>query len=417
MTFSLTQFFTDPLLYPSTIGSMLMCLTSSLAGVLLFVRKRTLIGEALSHAAYPGVVLSVLIGSTLFPHLESLLSLFVLFGAFVFALLGYFLIEVMEKKWKASPDSALCFTLSSMLGLGIFIASRVQMTHPLWYKQIQVFLYGQAATMMPYHVWLYATLATLVIGMIILLYHPLKVLHFDPQFSRSIGLSSRLLQAVSIFLLTLSVVIGIRSVGVVLMSGMLIAPAAAARYLTHRFSHMFFIAGAIGLVSGFAGSYLSAVSGSMPTGPLILCVALSICVCALLFGSKKGILVRVFHVLSFRGKTQMENALKTLWKGKQIDSSQLFIKWQLTLLGHVKQSKDGLKLTGKGLARALKIVRHHRLWEVYLHDIGIHSKDLHRQAEEMEHAITPEMEQTLTDVLGNPSKDPHEQPIPTRGDA
>src|SRR5579862_8919905 len=155
------HYFTDPVLQAPTIGSMLMCLSSAIVGVIVFLRKRSLLGEALSHATYPGVVLSVLVMATLFPDHPDLMALAILVGAFVTSLCGLWVIEKMEQKFHVKNDAALCFVLAVFFGAGVLIASRIQLTHALWYKTVQIFLYGQAATMTDIHVWIYASLALL----------------------------------------------------------------------------------------------------------------------------------------------------------------------------------------------------------------------------------------------------------------
>src|SRR6185437_5784290 len=160
----LLDFFSDPVLRAPTIGSMLMCLASSLVGVIVFLRKRSLIGETLSHAAYPGVVLSVLCAGTFFPDSEQALALFILLGAFSTAFFGLKTLDFLERRLKVKNDAAMSLILSLFLGFGVLIASRIQTTHTLWYKQVQIFLYGQAATMTDIHVVIYAILALLIIG-------------------------------------------------------------------------------------------------------------------------------------------------------------------------------------------------------------------------------------------------------------
>src|SRR5579862_1303340 len=157
------HYFTDPVLQAPTIGSMLMCLSSALVGVIVFLRKRSLLGEALSHAAYPGVVLSVSLMAIFFPLSSDFIAVAILIGAFITSFLGLWTIEKMQSRLRVKDDAALCFVLSVFFGAGVLIASRIQFTHALWYKTIQIFLYGQAATMTDVHVFIYALLALFVV--------------------------------------------------------------------------------------------------------------------------------------------------------------------------------------------------------------------------------------------------------------
>lgn len=424
-------YFTDPVLQAPTLGSMLMCLSSALVGVIVFLRKKSLLGEALSHATYPGVVLSVLFMALLFPHSSEWLSVAILIGAFLSSLLGLWVIEKMEHRLKVKNDAALCFVLSVFFGVGILIASRLQLTHALWYKTVQIFLYGQAATMTDIHVLLYAVLAIVLIMTIVFLYRQIQMTIFDPGFSKVVGLPIRLVDSLLFLLLSLAIVIGIRSVGVVLMSGMLIAPAVAARQFSHRLGFVFLYAAAFGAFSGFLGNYLSVElpkrfgSGySMPTGPMILLSASAICLFSLLF-SKRGLISRLWRIAHFKAQCLEDNLLKFLWrikttipteeigKKQHLKWAQLhFLLWNLTRKGWIEKGKT-ISLTKEGHLRAARIVRLHRLWEAYLVSLGQGAEKVHHNAEEMEHIITPELEKQLAEILGDPKKDPHAQPIPS----
>ena len=411
-------FFTDPVLRAPTIGCMLMCLASSLVGVIIFLRKRSLVGEALSHASYPGVVLSIFFSELLFPFSEEVIAINVLVGASLTAFLGLKGINFLEQRLKVKNDAALSFVLSIFFGVGILFASRLQITHALWYKQAQLFLYGQAATMTDIHIAIYGVLALLIAVFIILMYRHLKAVNFDPDFSSSVGLSSSKIDHLTMLFLVLAIVIGIRSVGVVLMAGMLIAPAAAARPFTKRLSTHFLLAGSFGLLSGFLGNYLSIVipqgQYSLPTGPMILLCATTFCIFGMLLAPKNGLLIRFSRALMFRRQCQIENSLKTLWKKKN-SPIPFWVIIHLKLRGWICHSPSGYELTEKGRKKAERVIRLHRLWEVYLVDyMGQSVEKVHRNAEELEHLFTPELERELTSLLQDPKRDPHHQPIPAR---
>lgn len=436
---SLWLYFTDPVLQAPTLASMLMCLSSALIGVIVFLRKRSLLGEALCHATYPGVVLSALVCSFFFSLSSDSMIFAILTGAFLTVLLGLFVIERLEERFRVRADTALCFVIALFFGVGVLLASRIQFTHVLWYKAVQLFLYGQAATMVDVHVVIYGVLALLMVLILALFFYPIRMVIFDKNFSKSMGVSCRLIEGLLSTLLALAIVIGIRSVGVVLMSGMLIAPAVAARQLSHRLRSVFLYAASIGAISGFLGNYFSLeipywVGGgrketfSLPTGPMILLSSVTICVGALLFAPQNGLLSRLFRIMRFKRRCQEENVLKYLWKQNVEDRvicraqhiSYLSFKCLLKRLkaqGWIERGEDGLVyLTRDGHLKSSRIVRLHRLWEAYLVSLGQGIEKVHRSAEEMEHIITPELEKKLSDLLGDPRKDPHAQPIPAKDD-
>lgn len=432
---SLWQCFTDPVLQAPTLASLLMCLSASLVGVLLVLRKRSLLAEALSHAAYPGVVLSGLCLAFFFPEQISWLSFLTLPSAVLTSILGLGLVGVLERRFGVKSDSALCFVLSFFFGIGILGASRLQSVSPLAYKSVQIFLFGQAATMTDIHILVYGILTVFVVGILFTFFKQVQIALFDRDFSQTVGVSLRFLDSLLFFLLVLAIVIGIRSVGVVLMAGMLIAPAVAARQFTHRLRTVFFLAGGIGVCSGVLGNYLSLqlpVWGgwkiSLPTGPMILLCAATVTFFSLLFSPKRGLVVRCVRAVKFRRRCQEENLLKFFWKQDQPVSWEkvcrwsCFSKWQtrrflnrLQAQGWMqREEKGGYLLTKEGRLRASRIVRLHRLWEAYLVSLGQGVEKVHRSAEEMEHILTPDLEKQLTELLGDPKEDPHAQPIPSR---
>lgn len=396
------EFFTDPVLRAPTIGTMLMCLSAGIIGCLAFLQKRSLVGEALSHATYPGVVLSVAFAAIFLPFSEDGAALSILLGAFLSGILGLVVIGHMEKRLKISSDAALCFVLAIFFGVGVLIASRLQITHALWFRQIQIFLFGQAATMVDAHIILYAILALFVVLTIVLLFRYLEMLYFDPVFADSVGMRTTLINGVIYFLLVLAIVVGMRSVGVVLMSGMLIAPAAAARQWSKKLSSFFIISALIGMVSGFLGNALSVLipkwAGQprlpLATGPMIILVATALCLFSLLFAPQRGYFTRKLRITRFRLRCKEENILKALHEGESYRAHPLLL-WRMQLKGWIE---DG-KLTEKGQAEAEKLVRLHRLWELYLIYMGQGAERVHASAEAMEHILTPEIEKQLLYLL------------------
>lgn len=440
---SIYQYFVDPVLRAPTIGCMLMCLAASLVGVIVFLRKESLIGESLSHAAYPGVILGVIVAglSGIGEERELVIAVLVMFGAFCTAIIGLWAVGFLQKRLKVRSDSALCFVLASFFGIGLTLASQVQFSFSTLYRQAQVYLYGQAATMTDIHIFIYGLLALAVVLAICVYYKEIQAIAFDVDYARSLGINTRAIQGVIFFLVVLAVIIGIRSVGVVLMSAMLIAPAAAARQYTNKLHRMFILSGLFGVISGFLGNYLSveltkwliaaypATHVALPTGPMIVVTASLICLLSLMFAPKRGLFLRLVRIFAFRYRCMCENLLKAMWRigskenvsfdqiAKHQSASTLYLRWVLRRLigqGWVVGVPQGYRLTPEGAQWAARIVRLHRLWEVYLVDyLGVGVERVHRSAEEMEHIITPELEAELTLLLHDPKLDPHHQPIPS----
>lgn len=441
-------YFTDPVLRAPTIGCMLMCFAAALVGVIVFLKKRSLLGESLSHAAFPGVVMGVLIAGFLGfnEKNQTAITSLIMGMAFLSALSGLFCIHWLVKNMKVRTDSALCFILSSFFGVGLTLASQVQFSYSSLYRQIQGYLYGQAATMRDIHILIYGCFSLTILLIIFFFYKELQVMTFDRDYAKSLGIKVRPIDVLVSIIITLAVIIGIRSVGVLLMSAMLIAPAVAARQYTNKLFLVFILAAFFGLTSGFLGNYLSVEWNShlkelypnerlvLPTGPMIVLVASFLCLFSLLFAPERGLLLRLFRIGHFRYVSISENILKAIWRfcnfneqtavsfnliEKYQSISPIYLRYLLFCLsknGLLEKVKgDHYRLTHKGYVRAEKIVRLHRLWEVYLANyLGVGAERVHRNAEEMEHIITPELEAELTLLLKDPKVDPHSQPIPPR---
>ena len=398
------------------VAAILMALSCSLLGVLLFVTRRLLIGESLSHAAFPGAVFSAAVAAM--TDFSENMALLVVVLATVSSLFGQFLVNWLTKKRGVSQDAALSFVLSSFFGLGVLLASQMQRLHPESYRQALVYLFGQVATMTLSHVLIYGLLAVVVVLVVFLFFRPLKTASFDSGFATVQGLMPRYLVLIISLLTVISIVVSLRSVGVVLLSAILVAPATAARQWSSSFSVMMVLAGFFGAISGLGGALLSLFSGSssLPTGPTIALVACFLALMSLLFAPKRGYCFRSLRTLKFSWKCRSENVMKALYKEHTLSCHHKWTLFIMRLQKMVKKDAKGLFcLTKKGEERAVRVIRLHRLFELYLtRTVGIDKERVHAMAEEAEHAITPEMEHELDHELDFPSQDPHKQPIPGR---
>lgn len=359
MSYRWVDFFTDPLLRAPTIGSMLMCIAASLIGTLVFLRKKSLVGETLSHAAYPGLMVGALISAVL--PVEGF-SIYLLLGcAFLSSTVALFLLEMLLRRFRVTNDAALCFILSSFFGIGILLASRLQTSHPVWYRQVQTFLYGQAATMSDAYIGIYAALLLFVITFIVCLYPRLRLVYFDPTFAATVGISTWWFEKMFSLLLVLAVIVAMKSVGVVLLSGMLIAPAVTARRYTRHLSSMLILGGVIGGVCGFLGSY-SSVQLSLwmiksrlvfPTGPMIVLISSFFCLITLIFShSKRKKIAKICYA------EEMLKVVSRIGEGKNIcfiarqSQKGFFITWGSIFLakkrGWIIRKKGGYHLSDLG---------------------------------------------------------------------
>jgi manganese/zinc/iron transport system permease protein len=427
-----SEYFLSPVYRGPLIGSILMCMVTALVGGFVFLKKQSLISETLSHSSFPGVVLGALVSSVFLPVNSEYLAVFILIGAFIFSLISLYLLRYFERRTLVKNDTALCFILAWFFAIGLLLVSQMQFTAPLFYKKSLTFLYGQVATMTDKHIVIYGALLLITLLCMILFYHPIKAYLFDPLFFQGLGLPIKLVESVLFGLLLFAIIIGISSVGVVLLSGMLIAPCVAARQWTSRYHTLFILSALIGAVSAFLGVVFSIqlslkYSLSFPTGPSIILVATSIALVSLIIAPKKGIVFRFVRLLLFRLRCIEENILKGMWQYNLKEKKALkkahnlsfftyyFLLWHMGEAGWVTRKKNRLLLTKDGENKAKKIVRLHRLWEVYLADhLGIGHDKVHQSAEQIEHLITEDLEKKLTEFLDDPKEDPHQKPIPQK---
>lgn len=427
------DYFIDPVYRGPMIGSILMSLSSSLIGVFVFLKKRSLLGESLSHATYPGVVLGIILYASFFSFQSDWISLAVMIGASLTASMSLLLMNFLERRIKINSDTALCFSLSFFFSMGLIIASRLQFESPLLYKKSLIFLYGQVATMTDVHIAIYGVLSLFTMVFILSFFSSMQSVFFDREFSRSIGINVKTIDFLTFFFLILAIVIGISSVGIVLMSGMLIAPAVAARQFSNRLSVIFVLAAGFGVLSAVLGMIVSTELSfytklSFPTGPVIIFFAIVLALLSLFFAPKRGLLFRLVRLFLFKVRCVEENILKGIWqyqmKGfdqikKSHPLSSFFLRCLISHMissGWIYRTKEKeYFLTKDGEKKAQQIVRLHRLWEVYLADfLGVGAEKVHRSADQIEHIITGDLEMKLAQFLEHPTTDPHQKPIPEK---
>ncbi|MBD3258042.1 iron chelate uptake ABC transporter family permease subunit [candidate division GN15 bacterium] len=408
------------------LGSVLLGCCAGVLSTFVYLQKRSLIGDALAHSALPGVGIAFLIVGS-----KDLVALLV--GAAIAAWLGALSINAIVQHTKLKLDSALGIVLSVFFGAGIVILTHIQKSGSGAQSGLDTFLFGQAAAISRDDVIILAWITAILLALVILGFNRFMLLSFDRGFAQGIGSRVGWLQFLMTTMVVLAVTVGLQAVGVVLMAAMLITPAAAARQWTDRIGLMIFLAAVFGMVSGLLGAYVSFLAPRLPTGPWIIVVISIIFAISILFAPRRGVVSRWRRHRQSRRKVAREHVLKALYKaGSQardwslpktttdISRMQAFAPGELTkALGALRRQDkivkqhDGFLLTAEGLNEGARVLRRHRLWEVYLTEImNLASDHVHRDAEEIEHVLTPEMEAKLEKILGRPAVDPHHQEIP-----
>jgi len=385
------------------------------------------LGDAVAHSLLPGVCLAFIISGTKNPFV-------LLLGAVIAGWISLLTVDLIVNKTKLKTDAAIGIVLSVFFGVGILLLTSIQHSGSGNQSGLDKFLFGKAASMTWLDVQTIIWVAVLILAVLGLFYKELKLLAFDSAFAHSTGLPVRWLEFILSTLTVLAVAIGIQTVGVVLMAALLITPAAAARFWTNQLPLMLLLAALFGVVSAWLGSFVSYAQADMPTGPWIVIVLSLISIFSAFFAPRKGVLARIWQQRANRSKILKENILKAFYRMGEVQQNfltprpyleiQAFRQFNSDALHKglamltkekllYKEEKNNWQLTDKGLKESARIVRLHRLWELYLNKrLNLAPDHVHDDAEAMEHIITPEIERQLEKELGYPVLDPHKSRIP-----
>lgn len=271
------------------LGSALLGLISGVLGSFAVLRKQSLLGDGVSHSALPGVVMAfVLSGSK---NTEVLLL-----GALIFGLLATLLIIGIVKHTRVKFDSALALIMSVFFGLGLVLLTYVQKIPNSNQAGLKRFIFGQASTLLQRDIILMLICGFFLITLILLFWKEFKLFTFDSDYAQSLGFSSGKLNLLLSFMIVLAIIIGLQTVGVILMSAMLITPAVAARQWTNKLWLMITLAALFGSISGIIGTIISSLTSKMPTGPaIVVCVSVIVLI-SILFSPQRGILHRFYQL-------------------------------------------------------------------------------------------------------------------------
>lgn len=279
----LHDLFFDYTLRNIALGSAILGVVSGVLGSFALLRRQSLLGDALAHAALPGVCAAFILSG------QSKDPLVLLLGAAAASWIGALLLGLIVRSTRIKEDAAMGIVLSVFFGGGYVLLSIIQKQAGSGQAGLDKYLFGSAASLVEADVRTMALLAALALVVVLLLFKEFKLLSFDPTFLATLGFPLRLLDVLLTTLIVLAIVIGLQTVGVVLMSAMLIAPAAAARQWTNRLGGMIALAALIGVLGGVIGAVVSASSANMPTGPLIVIALTALALFSFAFGSERGV--------------------------------------------------------------------------------------------------------------------------------
>lgn len=265
------------------ISTILLGITSGILGVFALLRKQSLLGDTISHAALPGIALTFLLTHSRNP-------LILLLGGSLSGCIGTLLMLCITRYTQLKKDTVLGIILSVFFGCGLVLMTIIQ-TYAIPHQAIlNKFLFGNVSTLVYQDVISMSIISALILISLALLWKEFTLLTFDYGYAYSCGYRTAILETIFTLLLVLSIAIGLQTVGVVLMSAMLIAPAAAAFQWTRSLHTMVILAALYGASAGVFGSIISSYYTHMPTGPVIV------------------VILSIFVLISFiGGSTRMEH--------------------------------------------------------------------------------------------------------------
>lgn len=361
------------------LGSSLLGACSGLVGSFAVLRGRALMGDALAHAALPGLGLAfLLMGRLSLPGM--------LLGALATGLLGVACVAVLRRLTRTKEDAAIGIVLSVFFGVGIVLSQQIQQ-HTASGAQagLDSYIYGKTAGMLRGDVMLIAAVAAGCLLVIAALYKEFKLVSFDTGFAQTQGWPVMWLDLAIMSLLAVTVIIGLPAVGVVLMAALLILPAAAARFWTDRLGSLVALASVFGLAIGATGTTISALAAELPAGPVIVLVGAGVFLFSLLFAPRRGAIAHWIDRRRFRRRLLRQRWLAAAYalaetQGPGPQPRQLLARQAGLSLGALEPllaeaESEGLahcprvgeySLTEQGEREAQRAARAERLWQEYL---------------------------------------------------
>ena len=359
-------------------GASLLGASTGLVGGFAVLRRRALLGDALAHAAYPGVCLAFLILDR--RNLPAMLV-----GALATGLVGVSLLVGLRRATRVKEDAAIGIILSVFFGAGLALSRYIQNRAGGGSRAgLDSYIFGSAATMRLAELGLIAAVAAVCLAAVLVLYKEFKLVAFDMGFARVQGWPAGRLDLLLMGLIAVTVVIGLPAVGAVLIAAMLILPATAARFWTERLGKLLVISAALGAAIAAAGTLISARFDGLPTGPTIVLVGAAAFLLSALFASRRGIVSRWLAQRRFTRRLEDQRLLRTLYEAlepalpeqlivahSQLDPQGLASAPALrraAAAGWIWEEQNGYRLSVAGLAQARRVVRGYRLWRLFLNE-------------------------------------------------
>ncbi len=346
-----SDLFFDYTLRTIALGSAILGIVSGALGSYAVLRKQSLLGDAMSHAALPGIALAFLLTGSKMP-------LVLIVGAAAAGWVATLFIMSIVNTTRVKYDTALGMVLSVFFGFGLVLLTIIQKRPDATQAGLDKFLFGQAAALLERDVVTMGILGASAILVTLLLWKEFKLLSFDPDFASTLGFPVRILDIILTTLIVIAIVLGLQTVGVVLMSAMIVAPAASARQWTDNLGIMIILSAFFGALAGISGALLSASVPRLPTGPTIVISVSVIVIVSMLLAPRRGILWRWWRERRQRGRLRLEGILEDLYS-LALEHNDPGHAHSLSVLRLMSAGKGGVEksleiLSERGLVRAVR---------------------------------------------------------------
>jgi ABC-type Mn2+/Zn2+ transport system permease subunit/Mn-dependent DtxR family transcriptional regulator len=387
-------------------------------GCFIVLKNMSLIGDALSHAILPGVVVGFLVAG------YSVLGFFT--GSVIAGITAAVLITWIQRNVRTQEDAAIGIVFTSMFALGVMGISWLTRQEGV-HLDLKDFLFGNILGIADQDLWLTFMVMCFTIICVLAFYRYFFVTTFESVVAETLGISVSTMHYFLMLLLSFAVVASLQSVGVILVVAMLITPASTAYLLTYELKKMVFLAAIIGLVSTTLGMLLAIIFETTP-GPAMTVTATTIYGLAVFFSPQRGIVSRFLKRRKKQQRILQEDVLKQSVRlhekqdlglnslSKRLGLEMRILKRQIHKLqtkGLMQIQGQAIILTDQGIKMGYNLIRAHRLWETYLvKELGLNEDQIHEDAERYEHILPEDLVEEVAEHLGYPQTDPHGSPIP-----
>ncbi len=409
---------TETYFQKALIGGSIVAVVAGVVGCLVVLKRMAFLGDALSHAMIAGVAGGYLVMKMLFgleAHAPGMLL-----GSLIAAIATVALISFVSRVSRIKEDTTIGIMYTGIFALGVVAVSIFR--HYI-HIDLMHFIMGDILGVADTDLWVSGFTAVVVLSILILFFRHFQIATFDPIMAASIGLPVLFLDYVLTTCVSLVVVSAVSMVGVILVVGLLITPAATAYLLSDRLDKMMVLAGFFGVTSVVGGLYLCVWLDSAGGGAIMLFCTLQFLV-VLAVAPKYGLLARWLRLKRLVPQQVVEDVLTTILRydgvtpianiKKYVNEQPKKLKKALQRMVQddlLIESNEGFSLTENGRVEADKVLRAHRLWEAYLAQIGTPKEALHLKAHQLEHIREGGAVDYLDEKLGSPSKDPHGKTI------